>query len=151
MVMLMVGLSTNIRTFWWHGLFWTLLHLSRKNVCFFPRPLSATQWKPIFFTVFQTSYVFPPTSFPVKFQNYIFLERRFTKSVARHYIVYSFPVTSLFSFNENRITCSNSISHCASNVFCIQNNHDDIKSKIFRGTGFDVYLFFMSVKFIFVR
>jgi len=73
------------------------------------------------------------------------------KSVARHYIVYNFPVTSLFLFNENRITSIHSISHCACNVFCIQNNHDDIKSKIFRETGFDVYLFFMSGKFIFVR
>jgi hypothetical protein len=54
-------------------------------------------------------------------------------------------------FNKYRITCIHSISHCACNVFCIQNtrNHDDIKSKIFRGTHFDVYLCFYVCKVYF--
>jgi hypothetical protein len=102
MLRLVVSLLTNIRPFWWHALFWTRLHLNCRNVCLCSSPFSfrsapsATPWKPIFFTVCQTSYFSPPISFPVKFQNYIFFERRFIKLVARHYIVYNFPVTSFF-------------------------------------------------------
>ena len=100
MLMIVVSMLTNIRTFWWHAIFWTLLHLNCKNVCLCSSTFScrsapsATPRKPILYTVFQTSYFFPPISFPVKFQNYIFFERRFINSVARHYIVYNFPVTS---------------------------------------------------------
>jgi hypothetical protein len=108
----------------------------------FRSSLSAVPGKPIFCTVFQTSFFSPPPIlFPVKFQNYIFFERRFIKSVARHYIVYSYPGTYFDQSKSHYLYPLN--THCACNVFCIQNNHNDIKNRKLRGTDFDVTCFYV--------
>jgi hypothetical protein len=155
MLKLVVSFSINIRSFWWHALFWTLLHLNCKNVClcfslfYFRTAPSTTPLKPIFFKVFQRSYFFPPISFPVKFQNYIFFERQFIKSVAKHYIVYNFPDNSFFY--PMKFALPVSIKYHIMLVMCFV---PKIIMTISKAGNFDVQLlmftFFVSVKLILV-
>ena len=152
MLILIVSFSINIISLWWHALFWTLLHLNCKNVClcFFPLSFrtapSTTPWKPIFFTVFQTSYFFPPISFPVKFQNYIFFERQFIKSFARHCIVYNFPGTSFFYPIKTALSVS--IKYHIMLVMCFVSK---IIMTISKAGNFEVRVLMFTCFFVFVN